>query len=85
MGIGRKLYNFSIKYFISNGIKQRGYWVYSSDFAINFYKKLGFTGDDKILRVKITYKRAEKAKLMYHIFLRRLSGLRLPQRRNNAA
>jgi len=83
-GIGRKLFNFSIQYFIKNGIKLSGYIVCASDYAINFYKKLGFIGDGKNLYLNIRYRRSEKVKLMYNIFKRRLSGL-LPQRRGNKA
>jgi len=81
-GIGKKLFNFSIQYFINNGIKLNGYVVYSSDFAVNFYKKLGFIGDGKDLFLKMRYRRTEKAKLMYNIFKRRLTGL-WPVRRGN--
>jgi GNAT superfamily N-acetyltransferase len=84
MGIGRELFNFSIKYFINNGIKQNGYWVFSSDFAINFYRKLGFMGDGKHLYLKMRYRHTEKVKLMYKIFLLRLTGLWLPRRKNKA-
>ena len=76
MGIGRKLLNFSIKYFINNGIILNGFSVYSSDFAINFYKKLGFMGDNKYLYLKIRYRHTEKAVLMYKFLLRRLAELR---------
>jgi GNAT superfamily N-acetyltransferase len=82
MGIGRELFNFSIKYFINNGIILSGFSVYASDYAINFYKKLGFMGDGKHLYLKMRYKRIEKAKLMYNILLRRLTGLRLPRRKS---
>jgi len=84
MGIGRKLFSFSKKHFINNGIKQNGYSVLSSDFAINFYKKLGFMGDGKHLYLKMRYRRTEKVMLMYKIFLLRLAGLWSPQRRNRA-
>jgi GNAT superfamily N-acetyltransferase len=80
MGIGRALFYFSIRYFISNGIIPYGFWVYASDYAINFYKKLGFTGDGKHLSLKLRYKRPGKAKLMYNFLLRLLTGLRLYRR-----
>jgi len=83
-GIGRKLFKFSKKYFINNGIILNGYSVYSSDFAINFYKKLGFEGDGKNLYLKMGYKRTEKAKLVYKLFLRRLTGLWSPRSKNKA-
>ena len=84
MGIGRELFNFSIKYFIDNGIILNGFSVYASNFAINFYKKLGFMGDNKHLYLKMRYRRMDKAKLMYKFLLRRLAGLRLPYRWNKA-
>jgi len=83
-GIGRELFNFSIKYFINNGIILNGYSVYASNFAINFYKKLGFMGDSKDLYLKIRYRRTEKAKLMYKLILRRLTGLWTLYRKNKA-
>jgi Acetyltransferases len=84
-GIGRELFNFSIKYFINNGIKLNGFRVYASNYAINFYKKLGFMGNNKNLYLKMRYRRIEKAKLMYKFLLRRLAGLRLPHRGNKAS
>jgi ribosomal protein S18 acetylase RimI-like enzyme len=82
MGIGRELLKFSINFFINKGVKQKGYRVFSSNYAINFYKKLGFMGNGKWLYLKMRYGRAEKAKLMYKFLLRRLAGLRLPRLRN---
>jgi len=84
MGIGRELFNFAIKYFINKGIILNGFSVYASNFAINFYKKLGFTGNGKRLYLKMRYRRIEKAKLMYNLLLRRLTGLRLLRRGNKA-
>jgi len=84
-GIGRKLFNFSIQYFINNGIRLYGYFVYSSDFAVNFYKKLGFMGIRKHLYLKMRYKRTEKAKLFFNIFKRRLTGLWTRLGRNKAS
>jgi ribosomal protein S18 acetylase RimI-like enzyme len=84
MGIGKKLFNFSKKFFINNGIKLYGYGVYASNYAINFYKKLGFMGDGKHLYLEISYRRTERVQLMYNIFLRRLTGLWQMRRRNRA-
>jgi len=78
MGVGKKLFKASIKYFIDNGVKQKGYWVYSSDFGLNFYKKLGFEGDfegDKILNLEIKYRFIEKTLLFYNMAFYRLQEL----------
>jgi ribosomal protein S18 acetylase RimI-like enzyme len=84
MGIGKKLFNYSKYFFINNGIKVNGYSVYASNYAINFYKKLGFIGDGKHLYLEMSYRRTEKVKLMYNIFLRRLNGLWQMRRRKMA-
>jgi len=79
-GVGRKLLKVSIKYFIDNGVKQKGYSVKSSDFGLGFYKKLGFMGD-KWLYMEIKYEFTERILLFYNIAFHRLqemlSSLRL--------
>ena len=44
-GIGRELLNYSIKYFMDEGIKLNYYRVFSSTYAQEIYKSLGFIGD----------------------------------------
>ena len=48
-GVGRQLYNHSLNYFSENGFDVKYYSVYASDYAIGFYKKLGFSGEGKHL------------------------------------
>jgi ribosomal protein S18 acetylase RimI-like enzyme len=52
-GIGRQLINYSLNFFKKNGIEVKRYSVYSSDYAIDIYKKMGFIGEDKFLTLKI--------------------------------
>jgi GNAT superfamily N-acetyltransferase len=73
-GVGKKLLYYSIKYFINNGIKLFGYSVFSSKFAVNFYKKLGFEGDNRHLFLKINHKYTEKIIIIYYLILRRIAG-----------
>jgi ribosomal protein S18 acetylase RimI-like enzyme len=73
-GVGRKLLSFSMKYFINNGVKLFGYYVSSSMFAVNFYKKLGFTGDNTNLYLRINHKYTEKIIIIYKLILRRLGA-----------
>ena len=44
-GIGKKLLNYSIKYFMDEGIKLNHYRVFSSTYAREIYKSLGFIGE----------------------------------------
>ena len=46
-GIGKMLFNYAIKYFIEKGYRITYLSVLSSDYAIDFYKKLGFKGREK--------------------------------------
>jgi ribosomal protein S18 acetylase RimI-like enzyme len=70
-GIGKKLIDFSIEYFINNGFKVKEYSVHSSKYAVNIYKRLGFEGEDVYLNLAIKYKTHELLKIMYKKILRR--------------
>ena len=52
-GIGRMLLNYSLDFFRKNDVAVIGYSVLSSDFAIDIYKSLGFTGGGKSLCLNI--------------------------------
>ena len=55
-GIGRMLFNYAMKYFTGKGYRITHINVLSSDYAIDFYKKLGFKGEEKWLTLLVEYK-----------------------------
>jgi ribosomal protein S18 acetylase RimI-like enzyme len=74
-GVGKKLIDFSKKYFINNGFKIENYYVNSSKYAINIYKKLGFEGKDTWLCLTMKYKTSELLKIRCKKILRRITKL----------
>jgi ribosomal protein S18 acetylase RimI-like enzyme len=51
-GIGNALLKYSLEFFEKNGIKEIEYNVFSSTYAINIYKSLGFEGEGNNLCFK---------------------------------
>lgn len=45
-GVGKSLLKYSLNFFRKKGIKIPSYTVYSSNYAVNIYKSLGFEGGD---------------------------------------
>jgi len=58
-GIGKMLLNYSLDFFGKNDIEVSGYSVQSSDYAIDIYKSLGFTGGGKSLYLNIEHPAAD--------------------------
>jgi len=52
-GIGKRLLQYSIDFFKEQSCEVFGYMVLSSDYAVNIYKSLGFTGEGKELYLPV--------------------------------
>ena len=72
-GVGKKLLNYSKKFFINKGIQQEKYEVLSSNYAIDIYKKLGFTGRGNWLFLDIKYNFFESLILSYKKILQKIT------------
>jgi len=57
-GIGKMLLNYSLDFFGKNGLEVSGYSVLSSDYAVDIYRSLGFTGGGKSLYLNIEHPEA---------------------------